>query len=247
MLPEVDETWDRIVGWLERHAPAVAGAIDPPAAESVLARAETAVGVPLPADLVAWWRRADGMRWTNPHPGALLPPRFVPHSVQRALESRRMWLEVMSSCHEEPEPPSGPAGSPGDVWSPVWMPIAADGGGTELFVDLRGGSAHGCVMTYDKVGAATLAPQWPSVTAMLAEVADALEKEAPVCGRLIWAGEDGTISWDGRLGRWSGGGSAPVNLARLRERTTPSWPRCGRAASRRRRPGRGRPSGSPRT
>ncbi|MGI8335709.1 SMI1/KNR4 family protein [Actinomadura scrupuli] len=218
MPSDVDETWDRIVGWLGRHAPAVAGAIDPPAAEPALAQVEAAVGSPLPADLVAWWRRADGMRWTDPHPGALLPPHFVPHSVRGALESRRTWLEVMSSLYEGAEPPPGAAGSPSDVWLPMWMPIAANGGGTELFVDLRDGPAHGCVMTYDKVGAAALAPRWPSVTAMLAEVADALENEVPVQGVRIWVSEDGTISWDSDRGRWSAGGSGPVILPWLRER-----------------------------
>lgn len=225
MSPGVDESWDRIVNWLSRHAPPVAGAVNPPATEPALARAEAAVGTQLPADLVAWWRRAGGMRMTNPHPGALLPPGFVPCSVDDALESRRIWLEVTRGGGAEPESSSGLAGSPWDTWLPVWLPIASDGGGTDLFVDLRDGPAHGCVVEYDKVGAAGSenwqepdVSRWPSVGAMLADVAEALEQETPIGGDRIWVSDDGTISWDSALSRWSGGGSMPVNVARLRER-----------------------------
>jgi cell wall assembly regulator SMI1 len=223
VLPEVEESWDRIARWLHRHAPPLAATVNPPATEAALARAEAALGVSLPADLRAWWRRADGMRWTHPPSGRLLPPGFVPHSVEQALASRQTWLDVMRG--EESELPPGPAGSPCDVWLPEFMPIAADGGGTELFVDLRGGPSHGCVMEYDKVGAAGYedltsedVSLWPSVTAMLADVAEALERDVPVRDVRIWVDEDGTTWWDGDTERWVSLDRARVDFARLRER-----------------------------
>lgn len=226
MPPTVDESWDRIVGWLGRHAPRIAAAINPPATESALAQAEATLRLPLPADLMAWWRRANGMRWTNPLPGALVPPGFVPYSIEDALKSRRMWLDVMRAYDEQSELPPGPAGSPCDVWLPVWMPIAADGCGAELFVDLRGGPTRGCVMEYDKVGAAgyedattsTDVSMWPSVASMLAEVADALEHEALVRGVRIWADDNGGISWDTDASRWVSWDRGAVDFAMLRER-----------------------------
>jgi cell wall assembly regulator SMI1 len=54
MLPAVDESWDRIVAWLDRHAPPIAAAINPPVTEAALAQAEATLRRPLPADLVAW-------------------------------------------------------------------------------------------------------------------------------------------------------------------------------------------------
>jgi cell wall assembly regulator SMI1 len=218
MPPATDDSWDRITAWLSRHAPPLAATVNPPATEAAIAEAEAAVGTPLPADLLAWWRRADGMRWVDPHAGWLIPPHFIPHPIDRALESRRIWLDVMESCGAESEMPAGPAGSESDVWLPDWMPIGADGGGRELFVDLRDGPQRGCVMEYDKVGAAEGPPSWPSVAAMLAEIADALEHDTPIDGNRIWVDDDGTTSWDSDSYRWSMGGSAGVNFARLRER-----------------------------
>jgi cell wall assembly regulator SMI1 len=216
MHPEVDEAWDRIETWLRRDAPPVAAEINAPAGEQALAAAAAAVGTPLPADLIGWWQRADGMRGTRVSVGALLPPHYVPLSIREALESRRVWLEVAADADgtqgvERPEP----AGSPCDVWQPVWLPIATDGGSSELFVDLRPGAAHGCVMTYDKVDAATSAPVWPSVGAMLADVADAFEHETTIAGYFPWVDEHGTLSWMTEASRWYSGGSMPVNVAKL--------------------------------
>lgn len=226
MPSSVDESWDRIADWLDRHAPPTAAAVNPPANESALAQAEATLGLPLPADLVAWWRRANGMRWTNPLPGALLPPGFLPYSVEEALKSRQTWLNVMRVYGEQSELPPGPAGSPCDVWLPEFMPIAADGCGADLFVDLRGGSARGCVVEYDKVGAAgyedatmsTDVSMWPSVAAMLGGLADALDREVPARGVRVWADDDGGISWDTDASRWASWDNGPADFARLRAR-----------------------------
>src|ERR1043165_7894531 len=82
MLSSVDASWDVILRWLELYAPAVAAEVRPPAsAADIQAAAETG-GRALPQDLVAWWRRADGV------PGMwLLPPFFAPYSIEQALES----------------------------------------------------------------------------------------------------------------------------------------------------------------
>jgi hypothetical protein len=165
------------------------------------------------------------MRWTNPLPGALVPPGFVPYSIEGALKSRRSWLKVMHAYDEQPELAPGPAGSPCDVWLPEFMPIAADGCGTDLFVDLREGPARGCVMEYDKVGAAGYedstradVSMWPNVASMLAEVADALDRDVPVRGVRVWADDDGGISWDTDASRWVSWNRIQVDFARLRER-----------------------------
>jgi hypothetical protein len=77
----------------------------------------------------------------------------------------------------------------------VWLPIADDGGGGYLFADLRHGPSHGCVMQWDKCEAATLKPQWPSVTTMLAEIADALQHKTDIDGCQPEAHDDGTLDW----------------------------------------------------
>src|SRR4051812_19281973 len=59
MSLSVDESWDRISRWLDRYAPAVAGVVGPPASTQEIAAVADGLGVPVPADLAAWWRRAN--------------------------------------------------------------------------------------------------------------------------------------------------------------------------------------------
>jgi cell wall assembly regulator SMI1 len=221
----VDESWDVIVDWLGRHSSPELALIRPPAAEDDIRDAERSMGTALPEDLVAWWRRADGQAGI----GSLLPPFYSPYSVRMALGRRdvRMtaWNGVMEQASADQFAASvvredrAPAGSPcKGAWLPRWLPIAGDGCGNDLFVDLRPGPAHGCVRQFLRDDGAGDAAWWGGVAAMLAEVAAALTQEVRVRGRRIWVDDDGRISWDSDVSRWSGGGSALVNVARLRER-----------------------------
>lgn len=97
MLPGVDESWDRIVNWLERHAPRLAATINPPATDLALARAETAVQAPLPVDLVTVERtpecrrtRLNGGEETELPPGRAGSPCDVWFAGVDA--DRRRWL-----------------------------------------------------------------------------------------------------------------------------------------------------------
>ncbi|MEU2613502.1 SMI1/KNR4 family protein [Micromonospora sp. NPDC007271] len=224
MSPAVAESWNIIVGWLGRHAPLELALIRPPAAEDDIRDVAQRVGTALPNDLVAWWRRADGQAGK----GALLPPFYSPYSIRRALDSRDVWMTAWNGVMEQASADQfaayvaqenrAPAGSPcKGAWLPRWLPIAGDGGGNDLFVDLRPGPAHGCVRQFLRDDGASDTACWSSVAAMLAEVADALTQDSPVSGSRIWVDDDGAMSWDSDRSRWSGGGSAPVNVARLRQ------------------------------
>nr|MDT0660387.1 SMI1/KNR4 family protein [Micromonospora sp. DSM 115978] len=226
MQPDVDQSWDLILNWLGRHSPAEAALIRPPADPRDIDAAAHAVDTGLPADLVAWWRRADGQDGK----GQLLPPLYSPYAVRAALGSRDIWLTAWNPAAAGPDPDRfaawvadldrAPAGTPCQgAWLPSWLPIAGDGGGNDLFVDLRSGPAHGCVREFRRHSGALDEVLWDSVAAMLAEVAVALRHGVPVRGdRQIWVYDDGTICWDTALGRWSAGGSALVLVNRLRER-----------------------------
>jgi cell wall assembly regulator SMI1 len=225
MPPAVNESWDVIVNWLGRYSPPELALIRSPAAEDDIRDAERTVGMVLPDELVAWWRRADGQTGR----GSLLPPFYSPYSVRTALERRDVWMTAWNGVVEQAsvyqfaalvaQEDRALAGSPcKGAWLPRWLPIAGDGGGNDLFVDLRLGPAHGCVRQFlrdDGAGDVTL---WGGVAAMLAEVAAALTQEVPVHGYRVWVDDEGSVSWDSGTSRWSAGGSAPVNVARLRQR-----------------------------
>ncbi|MCP2343182.1 SMI1/KNR4 family protein [Actinomadura rupiterrae] len=204
MTAAVDESWDRIVAWLARHAPRSAELLGGPASAADLAEAQEAVGAELPGDLVHWWRRADGT--TRPGRGRdlYLIPRFYPCSIQHALRSRRIWWQVWHDDTIERGwlaeedfvgAQAGPAGSKAGMWLPGFLPIAGGVGGETLFVDLRTGPLHGCVREFDKVST-DLEPRWAGIADMLAEVADALENDTPLDGLRPHVPQDGVLYWD---------------------------------------------------
>ncbi|GAA2640441.1 SMI1/KNR4 family protein [Actinomadura fulvescens] len=204
MEHSVDESWDRILAWLAENAPDALARIGPPAAAAELAEAEAALGVALPAGLLAWWRRANGAdRPWHGRPFDLLPG-YCPVPIEMALDTRRILLEIAEAdecdADEIAELEAQPAGSWCDTWLAPWMPIATSQGGQELFVDLRQGPLHGCVREYDKVGAAESAPRWTDVGAMLTDIAGALEQGTEISG--LYAGHvevtrDGSLCWRG--------------------------------------------------
>jgi len=87
----------------------------------------------------------------------------------------------------EPQKPYDPAkaeaddaGTRASMFISPFLPIAEDGSGDFLFVDLRGGRQHGCVGEYFKGDADWRPAIWPSVDALLAETLTSLETGQPV-------------------------------------------------------------------
>jgi cell wall assembly regulator SMI1 len=87
----------------------------------------------------------------------------------------------------EPQKPYDPAkaeaddaGTRASFFISPFLPIAEDGSGDFLFVDLRGGRQHGCVGEYFKGDADWRPAIWPSVEALLAETLSSLESGRPV-------------------------------------------------------------------
>jgi cell wall assembly regulator SMI1 len=169
------QPWEIIRRWLEQHCPAEAARLRPPASEAQLRALEDDLGAPLPADLRGWWRTANGVTegsW-------LLPPGFGPYGVEAALGSRRAWLEASEGA-----------------WPPLWLPIAGDGGGDDLFVDLRAGPEFGGVGMFRHDEWEYRGPRWPSVTAMFTEIAEVLTSGHPLGGWKPRVADDGLFSWE---------------------------------------------------
>lgn len=179
-------SWTDIESWIGEHAPALHAALLPPSSATDVADAEESIGYALPPDVSAWWRRFGGVgvtysRWP------LIPTSWQPHGLDRALHLRTLMMAAISgiafaTLGEEKDYEAAalrePAGTPCvDLWLPAWLPVAADGSGYELFVDLRGGPHSGCVMEWGKYSGADGDPLWPSVTAMFAEASRALRGE----------------------------------------------------------------------
>jgi cell wall assembly regulator SMI1 len=176
-------SWTGIENWTREKAPALHAALLPPASPADIAAAEEILGSPLPADLAAWWRQFGGIAQTYTH-WPLIPPHWHPHGLDDALLLRTQMIEAISGIAfatrgEEQDFEAAalrqPAGTPCvELWLPAWLPVASDGAGYELFVDLREGPRHGCVMEWGKYSGADGEPVWPNVTTMLDDTLRAL-------------------------------------------------------------------------
>ncbi len=193
MTHPAEESWHRIVAWLHHNAPTSAAHIGPPATASEIAVVEALLNRPLPADLLAWWRHSCGV--TDFLKGQLLP-HYTPFTVDQAVERREGLLDIDSFDDAETIAlVAEPAGSECTFWLPVWLPLAHNGGGDYLLVDLRSGPLHGCIMKWDKYEAAISEPRWPNTATMLAEIAYALDHGTDINGDQPEANDDGTLDW----------------------------------------------------
>jgi cell wall assembly regulator SMI1 len=193
MPHDLDDTWDRIEAWLRINAPTTAEHLGVPARTDEIPPLATLVGEPLPDDLIAWWRRSCG---TTSFSAARLLTGHAPYSIEDAVECRAEMLAIKALDDADLSALSAePAGFPCWSWLPMWVPIAHDSGGDNLFVDLRPGPERSCVMEWYETEGASMEPKWPDVATMLAEIADALEHGTDVAGVRPEVLDDGTIHW----------------------------------------------------
>lgn len=113
---------------LRVYAPEVADRLAPPHPDPAGAVADACPGLVLPADLVAWWSRHDGMR-----PPEGFAPRlgasFLFYSIRWALRDWRQWCETAQSVAEPPDMPAD------HFWPDTWMPVLGREG-IDLAIDL---------------------------------------------------------------------------------------------------------------
>lgn len=172
----IGESWARIVGWCEQHAPEVVRTLRPPAGEEALAAAEAATGCEWPEDLRQWYRLHDGCR---EYPYSLLLAPWMPLPLEGIVQEARRLAALQADLDRMPwaDPHaverSGrePAGVVAAGFLSTSVPVAVDLQEGTLFVDTRPGRWSGCVT--EREGAD--GRRWDSVTEMLGEIADVLE------------------------------------------------------------------------
>ncbi|MER7772948.1 SMI1/KNR4 family protein [Kitasatospora sp. NPDC096140] len=163
----VPASWSRIGTWLTAHTRR--GPARPTSDAARLDAFEADLGLPLPADLRAWWLLPDvsAEYW--------IPAAFAPVSLDEALETREIWLLVAEQEGESFDQ----NGRPESRYQREFMPIALSPGGDGLIVDLRPGDTHGAVLLWDHETWILDVPQWTSVTSMLQDITSALEAGTP--------------------------------------------------------------------
>lgn len=120
--------------------PDLRDAVRPPASEADLDRLEALVGASLPGELRELYRQHDGQTYDGP--GFFLDWMWLPVAdVEREI---RGWREQDEAAFDEADENlvSDTAGAVSEVyWNPMWLPVASDGGGNFLVVDLAPGPA----------------------------------------------------------------------------------------------------------
>ena len=173
----VIEHWNRILAWLAEHAPATRAVLRP--------RYDALPELRVPADLQLWWSVYGG---TEPDLFAeILPPFYTPLGADRAF--------VLRETHVKKAADSSEAGSPTIGFHSEWLPIAFDGTGDVLAVDLRPGVLRGCVVEWDKERNEVTKPEWTSIVEMFDQVATALETRGAVGHCVAEVNSAGELGW----------------------------------------------------
>lgn len=175
------------MAWLDHHAPLTGSAFIPSEDDAAVEALSVASGLEPPEDLREWWAVCGGT--ADLAFAEVLPPFYTPLGPGNALRSwqlkERFWPRDLDT----------EAGTPTTGFHPRWLPIAFDGCGDALAVDLRPGVLSGCVVEWDRERGEMLKPEWTSLDEMLDQVATALEHLGRIghCEPLITA--DGHLGW----------------------------------------------------
>lgn len=192
------DSWGRVTTWLAAHAPRTHAVLGEPATAGQIDDAARELGLTFPDELVEWWRCVGSVR--DFAAGRVLPD-CVPYDVPGMLTSHRLWAEVAEEIWDPRDRVRAAAEPAGTMCLPFlteWVPTGYDGAGDDQFVDLRHGAERGCVMWYSHSHGALWERDWPSLTDMVTEIADGLERGTRVA---YWTPIvlDGCLTWSMEL------------------------------------------------
>ncbi|MCP2166294.1 SMI1/KNR4 family protein [Goodfellowiella coeruleoviolacea] len=158
-------SWQRIDTWLRSHSDGQPAHLMSPAAQADIDAVARELGLPLPSDLVSLWQleNVSADYWLPPQGGAAL---IEPAA---ALRDRAIWLNA--AADEDPDDPN--------LFPPGLLPIASNGGGDNLVIELRPNQHHGAIFLWDHENWGLRVPLWPDVATMLDDVAQAMESGKP--------------------------------------------------------------------
>ena len=172
-MGSVTEAWVRIEDWLQRHAPATAALLAPPAAATAIGAAEDRLEITFPPGLVESLRRHDGVTQR-----VRVLPEASPLSVAGIVDQYDERMDIAEDV--DGFTPAGPDGE--SWWNEHWLPFAASDGGLQI-IDLRPGTGQARIGWAPHDNPADFSDGWPSLAAYLTDVADALDDGRAVGAR----------------------------------------------------------------
>jgi cell wall assembly regulator SMI1 len=147
-----------------------------------------------PEDLRRWYALQNGAAWDSANTPL---PDWRILSLAEMLETSEMFAGFFGGDDGNVvrDGERDEAGSIAFAFLPSFVPIGDNIAACYLFVDTRPGPAFGCVSDWDRDEGALDEPTWPSITAMLEDVADAVRNGRASNG---WAPTvvDGELTWE---------------------------------------------------
>lgn len=174
---QVADGWLRIERWLAENAPHTNASLRVAAGADKVADAQRRLGLSFPADLVASLERHDGCEWSRGFFGLAGPfrPLAVADMVQRHVETEDVLTDSVG------------------YWNRHLLMFATTNTDWSLVVDCEPGDTHGRVGEWSG-GEGVSWTEWPSVGALLSEVAAAMESGRPV-GYWVPVAFGGQLDW----------------------------------------------------
>ncbi|MCA9780078.1 MAG: SMI1/KNR4 family protein [Candidatus Eremiobacteraeota bacterium] len=179
----VRESWRRIEQWLRSEAPDLSKHLPPPVNDVALEELTQKLGLSLPEDLRESYLVHNGADY-GPREISLFPPQLASEMdlafcllpIKNISKERRIWIELLERGELDthttsPDPEIGPG-----WWRPGWVPVAGNGAGDFICIDLSpgpGGSEGQVILSWhDRKERKLLAPSW---ACYLDNVATAME------------------------------------------------------------------------
>ncbi len=198
---DVRRQWERITAWFSASgSPHALDAFAPGATQLEIDRVEAQTGIAWPTELKDLYSVQNGFA-----PGAWM--QFLPQHDMLNLDALLAHHREAPAVYELPDVPESvpslsdraqPAGTSSGKFLPDYIAFA-DRDGYELFCDTRQGPLSGCVTEYAHENADDAGPQWTSISAMLADLAESLETGQPFADGWIPQLSDGAFAWQWAL------------------------------------------------
>ncbi len=174
-VSEVAGAWLRIERWLAAKAPDTQASLRAGADSGKVAIAQRRLRLRFPDDLVASLQRHDGCEWSRGYFGLAGP--FRPVAVADMVERHLQTEEVLAEYE--------------GYWDRHLLMFAATNTDWGLVVDCEPGDRHGRVGTWSQGVSWT---EWPSIGALLWDIADALETGRAI-GDWVPVAFGGELDW----------------------------------------------------
>jgi len=183
-MENIIESWSRISKWLEANASDVAKRLPGPAEEHDIEAVEEKIGLAFPEDLKASYLVQNGVEYGEDELNIVVGPydeyndmAFCLLPIEQIADEWQVWKDLNDVGEFE-----GETGEPDneivdDWWSNGWIPIAGDGGGDFICIDMNpanGGTVGQVIYApHDAPERSLLASSWSEY---LQNLADEMER-----------------------------------------------------------------------